>query len=73
IGLIQEEQHSLLITSEELTNIILEDFVNLRDPIFRDRKVTQFEFSTEIAESNIEDNIDMDFNPEDLFNTVFKS
>ncbi|CAG8831336.1 32513_t:CDS:1, partial [Racocetra persica] len=52
------------------TNIILEDFVNLRDPIFQDREVTQFEFSTEIADFNIEGDIDMDFNPEDLVDTV---
>ncbi|CAG8708240.1 1014_t:CDS:2 [Cetraspora pellucida] len=55
------------------TNIILEDFVNLRDPIFQDREITQFEFFTEIADSNIEDNIDTNFNPEELVDMVLSS
>lgn len=56
------------------TNIILEDIVNLRDPIFQDREIIPFEFSANIADSSIEDgieaDIDMDFNPEDLVDTV---
>ncbi|CAG8560728.1 15691_t:CDS:2, partial [Gigaspora rosea] len=43
-----------------------ENFVNLWDPNFQDREVIQFELFTEIAESNIEDDIDMGFNPKDL-------
>ncbi|CAG8733843.1 36294_t:CDS:1, partial [Gigaspora margarita] len=49
IILIYEESSNLLCQT-----IILEDIVNLRDPVFQDKKVTQFEFSTNIADTNID-------------------
>ncbi|CAG8581219.1 30037_t:CDS:1, partial [Racocetra persica] len=61
--------------SLSLNYIILEDVVNLQDPIFQDREIAQFEFSTDIADmtDSIEDNIDMDFNPEDLVDTILSA
>ncbi|CAG8796162.1 22597_t:CDS:2, partial [Gigaspora rosea] len=46
--------------------MILEDIVNLRDPVFQDREVTQFEFLPMFADTNtnIEDGVSMYFNPE---------
>ncbi|CAG8796077.1 32142_t:CDS:2 [Gigaspora margarita] len=46
-------------TYEESSNllcqtIILKDIVNLWDPVFQDREVTQFEFFTNIADTNID-------------------
>ncbi|CAG8727008.1 24690_t:CDS:1, partial [Racocetra persica] len=51
------------------TTIILEDIVNLRNPVFQDREIISFESPTDIADSNIEGDIDLDFSPEDLVNT----
>ncbi|CAG8805626.1 1186_t:CDS:1, partial [Racocetra persica] len=40
------------------------------DPIFQDREIVQFELSTDIADSNIKGDTNMDFDPEDLVDTV---
>ncbi|CAG8492071.1 4161_t:CDS:1, partial [Gigaspora rosea] len=55
--------------------IILEDIVNLQNPVFQDREIVQFEFSTNIADTtnSIEDNIDMNFNSKNLVDTVLSA
>ncbi|CAG8795774.1 8991_t:CDS:1, partial [Racocetra persica] len=61
-----EEDLSLL----SQTNLILEDVVNLRDLVFQERDTVPFEFSFNTSETSVEENINMNFNPKDLVDSV---
>ncbi|CAG8647212.1 6086_t:CDS:1, partial [Scutellospora calospora] len=55
------------------TNLILEDIINLRDPIFQDDNIIPNEISNNNLSNNVEDSINIDFNPENLVNTVLNN
>ncbi|CAG8713995.1 3122_t:CDS:2 [Racocetra persica] len=54
------------------TNLILEDIVNLQDPIFQERDIL-YETSNDNLNNNIENSINIDLNPEELIDTILNN
>ncbi|CAG8749556.1 4068_t:CDS:1 [Cetraspora pellucida] len=58
------------LSSLSQTNLILENVVNLQDLIFQERDTVPFEFSFNTSETSVEKNVNMNFNSEDLVDSV---
>ncbi|CAG8659248.1 4909_t:CDS:1, partial [Scutellospora calospora] len=54
-------------------NLILDDIVNLQDTVFQEKEALSFELSINAVDTSVEDDINMNFDPEDLVDIVLNT